>query len=83
MNDERKERVLQVVSDVFGVPVENLDEEASPDTIDEWNSLKHINLILALEAEFATSISPEEAMEMLSIGLVCMILEEKATSAAT
>ena len=81
MNDQRRERVLQVVSDVFGIPIENLDEEASPDTIGEWNSLKHINLILALEAEFATSISPEEAMEMLSIGLVCMILDEKAAAA--
>ena len=50
-------RIFRVVSDVLGVPIEKVNDESSPDTTQAWDSLSHINLILALEAEFAISLS--------------------------
>jgi acyl carrier protein len=76
MKQTVNDRLYQVIGQVFGVSVEQINEETSPDTTPNWDSLGHINLILAIETEFGVSLSPEDAMEMLSVKLIRMILED-------
>jgi acyl carrier protein len=71
-----EDRIYKVVSEVFGIPVEDINDNSSPDTIPTWESLAHINLILSLESEFNLSLSLEDGMEMLSVGLIKTILGE-------
>ena len=80
MTERLQDRVYRIISEVFGIPVDEIDDESSPDTIESWDSEGHINLILSLEAEFGISLSPEDAMEMLSIRLVRLILAETDVS---
>ena len=75
-----EDRIFRVVSDVLGVPIEKVNDESSPDTIQAWDSLSHINLILALEAEFTISLSPDDVLEMLSVSLIRTIIAEKAAA---
>lgn len=71
------ERIRGVVADVFGVEIGSLSDKSSPDTITEWDSLGHINLVLALESEFDVSLSPEDALDMLSLALIARVLTDK------
>lgn len=59
MNDVEK-TVRDVMSVVFKVGRQSIDTTASPDTIESWDSLHHINLILALEEELGIQFSLEE-----------------------
>ncbi len=80
MTQVTEERVFRVVSDVLGVPREDINDDSSPATIRNWDSLSHINLVLSLEAEFGVSLSPEDIMEMLSVRLIRIILAERLTT---
>jgi len=73
-------RILKIVSQVMEVPLEQLNEESSPDTIENWDSLKHMNLILALEEEFDVNFSDEEIVEMLSVEIIVETLKEKGVA---
>ena len=75
-----EDRLYRIISDVFGVPVEEVSEDTSPDTVENWDSLSHLNLILSLEEEFGVSFSPEDTMEMLSVQLICTILAEHSVT---
>ena len=79
MNKDLERRVYQVVSDVLGVPVSELDDESSPDSITCWTSINHLNLITALEFEFGLEFSPEDALEMLSVKLIIVILQDQVS----
>ncbi len=68
------DKLLNVVSQVLGVPVENLSDADSPSSIESWDSLAHINLVVALEAEFEISFSSDDAVEMLSVEAIRKIL---------
>ena len=70
-------RILKIVSQVMEVPLEQLNKESSPDTIENWESLKHMNLVLALEEEFDVSFSDIEIVEMLSVEIIAETLKEK------
>ena len=77
MIEDIRNRVYRLVSDVLGVEVGAINDDSSPDTIASWDSVTHINLILALEDEFGVSLSDEDVMEMLSVGLIQRILLER------
>jgi acyl carrier protein len=70
-------RVQMVMADMFHVPVEQITEEFSPDNVEAWDSLQHLNLVLALEQEFGVQFTPEEIEQLLSAALVAELLEEK------
>ena len=72
------EEVRCVVSDVFAVPVSMIDANSSPDTIERWDSMTHLNLVLALEEKFNFHLSPEEMESMRSLGHIAALCESKS-----
>lgn len=66
----------QVMATLLTVDVNAIDSEASMDTIPTWDSLRHMNLVLALEEEFKVSIPDEDAGNITSYKLIKMVLEE-------
>lgn len=71
------DRVRQIFADIFQVPLEQVTAQSSPDTIPNWDSLQHLNLVLALEQEFHIQFTPEEIEQLLSVELVAALLNEK------
>ena len=82
MADTVLEVVRRIAADVFQRPAEEITSAATRDTVAGWDSLAHVNLVLALEQEFDLQFRPEEMMEMLSIELVAMLVDEKLTARA-
>jgi acyl carrier protein len=58
-------------------PLKDVNEESSPDTIEKWDSLKHMNLVLALEEEFNVSFLDFEIIELLNVQIIVETLKEK------
>ncbi len=48
------------MADLFQLDPARIDETASMDTIDAWDSANHISLVLALEDEFGISFDVSE-----------------------
>jgi len=77
VNTPLLERVQGIVADVFGVPEDQVRPDSSPDTIETWDSIHHLNLVIALEQEFGVQFTPEEIEQLLSVELVAALVEEK------
>ena len=76
MQNKIENRIKNVLSAVFDIPVQEINDNSSSDTIDSWDSLKHMNLIIALEEEFNITIPDTEVANMLTFGLVLLIVKE-------
>lgn len=74
--DQTDATIQQIMADVFNIPAEEITEESSQDTIEEWDSLKHLDLVVTLEEEFNVSIPVEEIGTMVSFKLVSFIIKE-------
>lgn len=66
----------QVIATMLTVDESAIDQDASMDTILTWDSLRHMNLVLALEEEFKVSIPDEDAGNITSYKLIKLVLEE-------
>ena len=63
------------MSKVFKVPIDEINDSISSDTIKEWDSMTHMNFITALEEEFEVRFSDQEIGEMLNYKLIHVILQ--------
>ena len=77
MGNKVGEQIKKVMSAVFEIPVEEINRTSSPDTIELWDSLKHFNLIVALEDEFEIEFDDQEILEMVNYALIEIIVIEK------
>jgi len=74
--DNFRNQIKLVMSTVLDVPLSQINEDSSIDTLENWDSLKHLNLILALEDEFEISIPNEEVGNMVNFRLIEVIINE-------
>jgi acyl carrier protein len=74
------EQIQAVASDIFGVPANKLQASSSPETIENWDSIQHLNLVLALEEKFGIQLSPEEIEQMKSLGDTASLVKAKLQS---
>ena len=65
------------MSEVFKVPLNQISHETRVETIASWDSLNHINLVLALEKEFQITFAPEEIVTMVSFQEIMEVLNQK------
>jgi acyl carrier protein len=62
---------------VFGIQADAIGDDTSMDTVESWDSIKHMNLVLALEEEFGVSIPDEDAANITSYPLIRLVLAEQ------
>lgn len=70
------QKLKQIMAVVFNIPENSVNENSSPDNIDVWDSLKHLNLVLAIEEEFDISLTEDQVVEILSYELIIEVLKE-------
>ena len=60
----------KVIGTVLKVDPSSLGDDSSIDSIPAWDSLRHMNMVLALEDEFGVAIPDNEAAFITSYPLV-------------
>ena len=71
-----QEKLKEVVATVLNVDVSLINANANSDTIESWDSLRHMNLVLAIEDEFGVSLPDEEAANATSYPLLVLVLQD-------
>lgn len=74
MSNELK--LKEVFKNIFQIEISSINEETSVDTVEKWDSLKHLNLVLALEEAFNITFTEEESVEIMSYPLVKAVLSD-------
>ena len=77
MNPATFEKVRGIAADILQVKSGALSADSSPASVDSWDSVHHLNLVLALEESFGFEFSPEEMDQMKTIAGIAAIVESK------
>ena len=65
-----EEKIIKIMAKVFEIAPESIDHQSSLETIEGWDSQKHLSLIVELEDEFDIEINEEQLTEMVSFPLI-------------
>jgi acyl carrier protein len=75
------EQVRSIASDLLGIPAGQISAASSPENIETWDSVQHLNFVLAIEEKFGLQLSPEEMEQMKNIGDIVKLVEGKLQGA--
>jgi acyl carrier protein len=71
------ERFFHVLSSVLNVGRESLGPQSSRDSLEEWDSIKHMYVVLALEEEFGVQFSDDEIANLVSVSDLMRAMTKK------
>jgi len=71
------QKVARTMAVVIGIDQSEITPDSSMDTLEKWDSLKHMKMIMALEQEFDVMFDDEDVVEMLSVPLIIIAIKEK------
>lgn len=70
-------KLKEIFFDIFDISKKEINEQNSIDNIENWDSLSHIRLIVAIEKVFNIKINDEEIIQMNSYTKIIKILKNK------
>ena len=69
------QRIQEIIADVTQNSVSQISEESSHKTVDGWDSMAQINILVTVESEFGVSFSAEELHSLNSVQKIARALE--------
>lgn len=69
--------VQRVLADILEIPADKITPESSPDTLHQWDSIRHMNMILAVEGELGIEFSADEIERTNDVPTILSLLSAK------
>jgi acyl carrier protein len=73
-----RNKIKQLMAGIFQVPAAEIPDDASTETQAEWDSLAHMELMLAVEMEFRVQIPANTMLELVSLEAIEDFLRGRA-----
>ena len=71
------DKLNEIISNIFNINLDEIDERKGPNDIDMWDSIQHLNLVTAIQDEFEITFDLKEILEIMSIGDIYKVLKRK------
>jgi acyl carrier protein len=72
-----RDQIRAMVGEVFGLAPADVPEDASIETVEGWDSLHHMELMLSLEMQFGVQMTTEVMPTLISVVAIEEYLEEQ------
>lgn len=72
-----EQKLKTIMADVFELSSNQINGTATMDSIEHWDSLKHIELMMIIEEKFGIVLETEEMIEMTSFKDIKRILSNE------
>jgi len=69
--------IEELLARLLDVPLTSIENSSGPTTLAAWTSLKHIQLVAALEQTYGVALTPREIQRLTSLAQVRRVLGQK------
>jgi acyl carrier protein len=66
--------IIAVFAQIFGRAPEQFGDDTAPANVEGWDSVRHVELVVALEERFGCMFEPDEVPELTSLARIEDIL---------
>lgn len=72
------DRLKTVFASVFGDHIrDEIEPGATMESVESWDSMSFVQIMLAIETEFGVSVGPDDALELTSVNGILGLLEAR------
>ncbi len=82
MSQENRTKLNEIIATLLEVDAATIDNNTSPTTIEQWDSLNHLNICVAVEQEFGIQLQTDEMATIRNVGDLVTMLNNKDVACA-
>ena len=71
------DELFDLVAEALNVDRESVTAETGPLTESQWDSFRHVHLVMAVEEKYGIEMNPQEIVGLLSVGDIASLLRSK------
>lgn len=72
-----RDAVIKTFARVMGLDAATLSGDETPESVESWDSFKHMNLVLALEEDFGVLLDDDDVVAMVCLDEVVRIVSKR------
>jgi len=72
--------IQEIFRDIFDDPSLVITRDSSASTVEDWDSLAHVNLVTAIEKRYKIRFALGELQELKNVGDMIDLIQEKLAS---
>ena len=72
-----EQELKKIMTDLLGIQEDEITDDLSTNNTENWDSLKHVELILSIEEQFGITLTADEIVAMISFAEIKHVLREK------
>lgn len=69
--------ITELIAEQLRIPVARVQDDLEYGAIPEWDSLNHVNLMVALESEYGVSVDEDLMVTLTSVRKIRSFIEER------
>jgi acyl carrier protein len=73
--------IRDIMADVLDIDADDIGPDTTADDVEEWDSLSHIRLMVAIERRFGIAFDNAEIAELQNVGELVALVEAKGGKA--
>ena len=75
-SDVMEDKIIELIARVLNVPKDDVILETEIGELDEWDSLRNVQIIAQLEKEFEVKITPDMIMDLEDVSDIVGLIRE-------
>ena len=69
-----------ILADILEISPDEVTPDLKAEMVENWDSFRHLQVILAVEGEYGVQFDPQQIPELTSVGLLQAELEKKGAA---
>ncbi len=69
-----------IVADTLEITPEEVTSETSTESAENWDSFRHLQLVLSVEGEYGVQLDPQQVPDLTTVAKLQAALEQKGAS---
>lgn len=71
-----EDKIIELIARVLNVPKDDVTLETEIGELDEWDSLRNVQIIAQLEKEFEVKITPDMIMDLEDVSDIISLIKD-------
>jgi len=69
-----------ILADILEVPSDEITPDLGTETLESWDSFRHLQVVLAIEGEYGVQFDPQRIAELTTVSKIQTELEAKGVT---
>jgi acyl carrier protein len=71
-----EDKIKEILATILEIDISEVNNKTNPDTVANWDSLRHMKLVFSIEEEYGVEFSDDQIIQLTDVGTILDCIKE-------